>query len=278
MATLNTSTSGAISAEEVSALKSKYGEPLNRDDYIKYVVSVGVLCMAYGVVTTYYWFVAVILFVLGCLYGYRKVLPSVIEQDYFMNSMNERDVFIVNMTQILSDKSKTINSALQRASDRAKGELYNDLRVLLAKTASGTREEVHNAYKDIRDKYAQDMSFGQFMEQLETISLEGKSNLETLKELKSQHNSMVKKQNEFTLKKDESWKGVKRMVGIGLVAIVVMESAFGFKTSFEAYCRAPSGWITSLLFVGMTFYFLNAFRKIYFDDDIMSLKSKFTAK
>lgn len=271
---LKTKNRGVLKADEISALKSKYDDALNRQDYFKYVIMPGLLVAIYGLITTYSWWVTLIMFFIGAFYGFRKILPAIVEQDYYYNALSARDSFCINMTQILSDPTRTMPSALARSVDRTKGELKKDLLVLQANVTGSSREQVIEAFANVREKYAEDISFTQYLEQLETIYLSGKIDLAPLKDISSQHQDIMKKQYQFQEYKDTSWKGVKRLIIITVAIILVLEFSFGFKVSYEAYCRSIPGWITSAIYVSLILMNLVQFRKVYFDSDVMSIKRK----
>lgn len=275
---LTTKISGVLSADEVSALKSKYDNALDRDDYVKYVFLPALVPTIYAIICTYSWWLALLSFALGALYGFKVVLPAIIQEDYYYNSMVERDSFCINMTQILTDPSRTLNSAIERATSRAKGELKKDLMTLQANTTGASKEQVVASFKELRNKYHEDIAFTQYIEQLETIYLQGKIDLEPLKDISNQHQDIMKKQYQYQEDKDIAWRGVKRMLYISYAILLIIEMSFGFKVSYEAFCRSIIGWITSAIYVSIILSNLNSFRKNYFNTSIMSIKMKAKSK
>lgn len=280
---LKTKVKGQLNVDEVNALNRKYEGDLRREHYLQYIGKPAGFALALGVLFTYYWFVGLITGLLGAWYGYRYILPSIIKQRYYVSSLKERNAFVNNMTQILTDKSKTIGVALTTATSRAKGELKQDLKVLQASLLSSNSEQKMEAFHVMRNKYSHDVVFIQYLEQLETLALEGNSEglenlslsaqggsaLDTLKEIKSYHNDMLTQQLKFLTLKTEKYGEIVQLMQVLGIILVSLTISFGFKTYIGAFAHSPIGWVTSLIYYILLYTQLNKFRKLYFDDEIM---------
>lgn len=281
---VKTKKKGQFNVEEINALNKKYEGDLTRNDYFKYIILPGLVGAIVAILFTYFWWLAVILGILGVFYGYKYILPNIVKQNYFLASLKERNRFVNNMTQILTDRSKTIINALQAATSRAKGELYQDLKTLQASLSGADKEQVAEAFKIIRIKYQHDVVFVQYLEQLETLAQEGKGvgtkkdeeggPLDTLKEIKSYHNDMMLLQFKFMSLKDKHLGDMKQLIFVVCIIMAALTFSFGFKTYFESFARSPIGWITSLIYLTAMFMSINKFRKLYFDNEIMFVSKK----
>lgn len=281
---VKTKKKGQFNVEEINALNKKYEGDLTRNDYFKYIILPGLVGAIVAILFTYFWWLAVILGILGVFYGYKYILPNIVKQNYFLASLKERNRFVNNMTQILTDRSKTIINALQAATSRAKGELYQDLKTLQASLSGADKEQVAEAFKIIRIKYQHDVVFVQYLEQLETLAQEGKGvgtkkdeeggPLDTLKEIKSYHNDMMLLQFKFMSLKDKHLGDMKQLIFVVCIIMAALTFSFGFKTYFESFARSPIGWVTSLVYLTAMFMSINKFRKLYFDNEIMFVSKK----
>lgn len=280
---LKTKVKGQFNVEEVNALNQKYEGGLTRSHYMQYIGGPALLAATIGIMFTYYWFVALLLGLLGAWYGYRYILPSIIKQRYYVSSLKERNAFVNNMTQILTDKGKTIGTALGTATARAKGELKQDLKILQVSLAGSNEKQKAEAFTMMRNKYQHDVVFIQYLEQLETLAQEGNSDrlmegnikaqggsaLDTLKEIKSYHNDMLTQQRKFLELKTQKYGEIKQLLQILGIVLGSLTVSFGFKTYFGAFAHSPVGWITTLIYCTLLYFQLNKFRKLYFDDEIM---------
>lgn len=268
---------GIFDVEEVNALNQKYGEPLGQKHYLKYIGGAAAFCAFFATIFTYLWFVALFVGIFGAWYGYKYILPNIVKRNYFINSLNERNRLVNNLTQILTDRNKSILQALDAAGARSKGELHTDIKVLQASLMSADKKQSSNAFKVLRNKYEYDVVFTQYIEQVETLYLEGRSapeTLETLKEIKSYHNDMREKQIAYMKIKDEHLAGIKQLLMVLIIIIAALTFSFGFTVYFKAYARSIPGWAGSAIYLTAAGISLNKFRKLYFDNDIMSLTTK----
>lgn len=190
-----------VNAEEVNAFKVAYGKPLNKKDYLRYAAVPGLVTGVFSFLLLYIWWLSLILGVLGAVYGLKVLMPKIVKRAYERDSFRERNKFVNNMTSLLANDSQTLLTALSRASDRAKGELREDLKILMANILGADQTQVIQAFKNLSSKYHEDITFDQYLEQLETCVLEGRTNLETLKDIKTHHNETKEKRMNMNVKK-----------------------------------------------------------------------------
>lgn len=262
-----------VNADEINAIKVAYGKPLERKDYVRYALIPGLIVAGFSFILLYYWWVSLILGFVGALYGLKVLMPKNIQRAYEQTSFRERNKFVNNMTQILTNDSNTLLNALGRASDRSEGELMKDLKVLQARLMGADHEQVLQAFKVLSNKYRDDIIFVQYLEQVETASLEGKTNVDTLKDIKTYHNEMKEKKEDYERKKDGQLKDMKMLCSVVVIFILIIAFSFSFDTYIQAFARHPIGWGTSGIYMLLMFFFFKSFATYYFDDSILEVKT-----
>ncbi|PHE61156.1 hypothetical protein COF68_17825 [Bacillus toyonensis] len=262
-----------VNADEINAIKVAYGKPLERKDYLRYGLIPGLIAGGFSFILLYYWWVSLIIGFIGVLYGLKVLMPKNIQRVYERLSFNERNKFVNNMTQILTNDSNTLLLALGRASNRAGGELKKDLKVLQAKLMGADHEQVLHAFKELSNKYRDDIIFVQYIEQIETAALEGRTNVDTLKDIKSYHNEMKEKKEDYQRQKDGHLKDLKMLCGLVVFFIIVIAISFSFDTFLQAFARHPIGWGTSAIYMLLMAFFSKSFATYYFDDSILEVKT-----
>lgn len=271
MKSAKTQKKGVFNVGELQAYAVAYGKPLGKKDYFTLIIFPAFFLSLFSFLLVYYWWVSLIIFIVGLFYGLRMILPKTVKRNYEIRALQERNKFINNMTQILTDEEKTLVKALSQAKSRCAGELKNDLNVLEATLLSSDMDSVKEAFADLNTKYKEDIVFSQYAEQLETAVVEGKTNIDTFKDIKTYHNDLVRKTKEFHEIKNGHKKDMTQMLMIIVLFILAITFSFSFTTFFEAFARGITGWITSLLFFSMISLFLHKFVKLYFDDSIMEV-------
>ncbi|EMF0203582.1 hypothetical protein NXK88_002874, partial [Enterococcus hirae] len=164
----------------LSYYKEAYGQKINYKDYIQYIVGPGIFLGIFSLLLWYRVFLTIVMFIIGCIYGYKFIFPKIIYRTYQLNSLNERNKFINNMTQILMDDNKTVLKALQIVLPRLNGEFKEDISRLSSRIQGANNIEVTKAFNIITDKYQYDPIFFQFCEQLESAIIEEKNNTNIL--------------------------------------------------------------------------------------------------
>lgn len=269
---LNTRKKNILNVDELNAYKVAYGKPLGTRDYLYYV---GIPALAFGgfsFILLYYWWLSLIIMLVGAFYGFKVFLPKSIRKRYEAQSFSERNKFINNMTQVLTDDSKTVTKALSIVNSRADGELREDLTVLQARLMGADNHQIQVAFRNLADKYEDDIIFVQYLEQLETAMLEGRANIDTLKDVKSYHNDMKKKQTEYEFKKQGHLKDMKMLVGVVIIFILAISFSFGFSTYVNDFAHHPIGWVTCGIYILLMAHFFRKFSTYLFDDSILEVE------
>lgn len=269
---LKTQKKKVLNVDELNAYKVAYGKPLKAKDYIYYIGMPALLFGGFSFILLYYWWLSLIIAVLGALYGARVFLPKSVKQHYNSVSFAQRNKFVNNATQILTDENQTVTRALATANSRADGEFKEDIQRLQARLVGADNIQVKDGFKNLSEKYKDDVIFMQYLEQLETAMLEGRVNIDTLKDIKTYHNDMKKKQAEYEAKKQGHLKDMKMLCGVVLVFILSVSFSFGFSTYVNDFAHHPSGWISCGIYLLLMSQFFRKFSIYLFDNSVMEVE------
>ncbi|MCK1995459.1 hypothetical protein MPH61_23335 [Peribacillus muralis] len=258
--------------DEINALRIAYGDPLQKRELVSSLLipfSVGAI---FTFALFYYWWLAIIAGLVALIYAYKIMLPQNAKRAYEVNSFRERNNFVNNITQMLTNQERTVIDALKTVTERAHGEFKEDLLVLRASLLDANAKEQQNAFQVISHKYKNDVIFDLFVEQLATASVEGRFSMETLKDIKTYHNQVKKRQDDFMAQKQKEAYNFKFIVTIGLVLIMAITFSFGWDKFLNTYARNPVGWLTSSVYLFIISGYFVAFRNKLVDDNIMEVK------
>lgn len=268
---LTTRKKRVLNVDELNAYKVAYGQPLKTRDFVYYVGIPAFIFSGFSFLLLYYWWLSFIMALVGALYGVKVLLPKSVEKTYQYHSFVQRNKFVNNMTQILTDDGKTVSRALQLANARAEGEFQNDINELQARLIGADNNLINKAFKAIEDKYQDDVIFAQFLEQLETVMLEGRTNLDSLKDIKTYHNDMKKKQREYQSKKNGYLSDMKMLGVVVVIFLLAVSFSFGFSTYINDFARQPIGWISCGVYMSLMGQFFRKFSIFLFDDSIFEV-------
>lgn len=269
---LQTQKKNILNVNELNAYKVAYGKPLKSSDYVYYVGMPALIFAGFSFILLYYWWFSLIAGIVGAIYGAKTFLPKSVQKHYKAQSFAQKNKFINNMTQILTDESKTVTRALATANSRAEGEFQQDITRLEARLVGADNSQIRNGFKQLCNKYKDDIIFIQYLEQLETAMLEGRANIDTLKDIKSYHNDMKKKQNEYEIKKQGYLKDMKMLGGIVIIFILAISFSFGFDTYVNSFAHHPIGWVTCSIYMLLMLQFFRKFSKYLFDDSVLEVE------
>lgn len=268
---LSTNKRKILNVDELNAYKVAYEKPIGGRDYFRYLIVPSFTFALFSFILLYQVWVSVLLAIFGFIYGLKVFLPKSIKKNYESISFNQRNKLINNMTQIMTDETKTVNQALSLAGDRLDGELKEDLFLLQARLVGADNDRIKAGFKEFISKYVDDIIFVQFIEQLETSMLEGRTNIDTMKDIKSYHNDMKKKQTEYEKKKQSHLRDMKTLMIVVVVFILAISFSFGFSTYIENFARNWIGYITCSIYMSVIFIFFRQFTKYLFDDSVLEV-------
>ena len=135
---LQTEAKNRVNLEELHALNSAYGQRLKQKEIIQLVGLPAVVLGVFSLILTYIWWIVVGCTVIGAIYGYRFILPKVVNRRYQMQSLVARNKFLLNLTQVTMDNDLTVLQSLAYVIDETEGELSEDLRSLYAALGVGS--------------------------------------------------------------------------------------------------------------------------------------------
>lgn len=272
VAKLKTKKRNRLDVDELRAHRHAYGGKLGRKDYFKYI---GLPAFLFALVITlllYNIWVSVAFAIIGAIYGSVFFLPKSIKKEYEQAGFRQRNKFLNNITQVLTDENHTVLMALSKVKERADGEFKEDLERFHAMLIGGDNEIYRTAVIWFGNEYKEDIIFLQYLEQLETALIEGKTNIDTLKDIKTYHNEIQSKQQSYEAAKVEHLKNMKIIAGLIIGLIVVLSFSFGFDTYISAFAHHPVGWVTSGIFTTINIFFFIQFSGYLFDDSVMDIK------
>ncbi|MCM3034156.1 hypothetical protein [Niallia sp. MER 6] len=268
---LNTRKKRVLNVNELNAYKVAYGKPLKTKDFVSYVGMPALLFAGFTFLLLYYWWLSIFMAITGALYGMKVLLPKSVEKVYQYQSFAQRNKFINNITQILTDDGKTVTMALEIANTRAEGEFQKDINELQARLIGADNTMINKAFTSMENKYQDDVIFAQFLEQLETAMLEGRTNIDTLKDIKTYHNDMKKKQSEYQNKKNGHLTDVKMLGVVVVIFLLAVSFSFGISTYINDFARQPIGWVTCGVYMLLMGQFFRKFSFFLFDDSVLEV-------
>ncbi|KYD11477.1 hypothetical protein B4102_2205 [Heyndrickxia sporothermodurans] len=258
--------------DEVNALRVAYGNPLQKRELVSSLLMPFFIVAIFTFALFYYWWLSLTAGVVAMIYAYKIMLPQNTKRTYEVNAFRERNNFVNNITQMLTNQDRTVLDALKTVSKRANGEFKEDLLELQASLIDANPKEQQDAFQVLSDKYKDDVIFDLFVEQLATASIEGRFSMESLKDIKTYHNKVKKKQDDFMARKQKEAYNFKFILTIGLVLILAITFSFGWDQFLSVYARNPIGWITSSIYLLIISGYFLAFRNKLVDDNIMEVK------
>lgn len=263
-----------INVDELNAYKIAYGNPLNGKDYSKYI---GLPALGFGIlsfVLLYTWWISLICTFFGALYGAKVFMPMTLKKRYDQEAFMQRNKFINNTTQSLSDKNTTVKEAIKIAMYHANGKFEDHLMQFYALIHDGSKEDVYQAVTEITEEYRHDIVFNMYMKQIETGIIQGKQDLKAFKDVAQFHEFVKNGREEFALKKMRHLSGMKQVCSIMFMAILVLNNFPSFQEYLTVFARAPIGMISAFFFLLWFSINLKNFFNEYFDDEIMEVPLK----
>lgn len=225
-------------------------------------------------ILTYYWWLAFAGGLIGAVYGLAVLMRISVKRMYEQQAILQRNRFINNMTQLLTNKDESVMTAITWCAQDfvAKGEFKEDLDRLLIDLMDANDEEVKMAFQKLSDKYKNDLVFQIFVEHLATVKIEGRADIQKMKDIKSWHNDVVH-QREIFMKNKKSYSGQLKFTFLfTLIIIGILTFANGFNGYLKVFAHSPIGWVTSAVFLvplGIVFHW---FQTKMADDEVMEMK------
>ena len=260
-----------MSIDEMNAYRVAYSKKLGTSDYFRTIVLPGLGFGAFFYFLLFYWWIGLIMFLVGCYIGWRFILPASVTRDYKEKSFLERNRFLNNMTMLMFNPNNTLDKALISATDRANGELKADFSRLLSNMHVSGQDEIRDVFRQLERQYVNDIPFSQYIEQLEIIQTEGKLSPDSLENLKSFHNDLKRKQEYYNNQKVAKLRSFWVFPMFAVMSLVLVERMFGFKEYLNNVAHGPVGWVTAVIIAAGGIYAVIKLLRTFYDDDIMSL-------
>lgn len=274
MAKITTKKKNALNVDELRAYRIAYGGKLGVKDFASYVGVPAGLFGLFSFLLLYNGWVSFVCAFVGAIYGVKVLLPKSVRKQYEAEAFNQRNKFLNNITQVLTDDSQTVLMAIRKVTARAEGQFKEDLKKFHAMLIGADNERMREAIIWFSDKYDDDVIFLQYLEQLETAMIEGKTNTDTLKDIKTYHNDIRKKQEAYERAKLGHLRDMKQLIIITGILIIALAVSFGFETYLNAFARHPVGYVSSGLYLLMLSMFFKQFVGYLFDDSVMEIRKK----
>lgn len=262
-----------MTIDQMNAYRTAYGDPLRSKEIFTALVVPFMVGFVAVMILFYYWWLALIGGLIGLFYGYTVLMKNNIQRVYQQQSRIQRNRFINNMTQLLTNPNETVVSAINWCSQDivSEGEFKRDLELLVVELMDATPSEVKEAFFKMREKYKQDFVFSLYMENLITASLEGRTDIKKLKDLKSWHNDVMDQTNIFMKNKVGSVRQYNLTIAYTVGIIAVLTFAFGFDGYLLYYAHNPIGWISSTILLVLSGIYYQSFQTKLADDEVMEV-------
>lgn len=264
----------SMNVDELRAYRVAYGGKLGAKDVANYVGLPAGLFALFSFLLLYNGWISGLCGILGAIYGVAVLLPQSVRKQYEQAAFNQRNKFLNNITQVLTDDNQTVLMAIRKVTSRAEGQFKEDLKKFHAMLIGADNERMRESIIWFSDKYDDDVIFLQYLEQLETAMIEGKTNTDTLKDIKTYHNDIRKKQDAYERSKNGHLKDMKQLIIITGILIIALAVSFGFETYMSAFARHPVGYVSSGLYLLMLSLFFKQFVGYLFDDSVMEIRKK----
>lgn len=261
-----------FSIEDMQAKEEAYGHKLTVNSVIQMILSYSVAVFAFSYLLYSNMLVALILFGIACLLVLIFILPKEIEVKYYRRGLAQRNKCLNILTQVLSSHDSTLGYAMDFTSKRVTGEFSEDLKRLTSIImTSYDRKRLHEGFKQLTDKYKDDVIFCQYFEQIETVAYEGEYNIDVFQSLKSYHNDTFSIQNDYIKARKNNRTTVFSTTAIVFVLCLVLALSNGYEQYVKVFSHSMIGMGTSSLFLLLYAFVLVRFFKYYYDEPIMTM-------
>jgi hypothetical protein len=130
---------------------------------------------------------------------------------------------------------------------------------------------VHDAIESFKSNYETDIIFMQYMDQIESAILDGRTNIEVLKDIRSFHNSVKEKRDYFIRRKAKRGSEFFKIVLMLLGSVLTITFSLGFKKYVNGFAHTPIGWVSLTLYLLCIFLVFRSHLKKQEDDEVMEI-------
>ena len=214
--------------------------------------------------------VTIAVFIISSMFCWASILSKETYVNYVRKSYSERNRTINLLSQALSGGDATLFTALKQTIPSMHGELRHEFQILAGLLARSARnDELHDWFVNEISKYRDDVIFGQYLEQLETMNQEGVYTVSTFLNLAHYHNNLYQKQVQYINAKEQNRREVFTIVGLVFGLILVLAIMVNKWSGWvRLYAHSPFGEVVSVIFAIIYFMIVKSFIKYYYDESI----------
>ncbi|HAC3177465.1 TPA_asm: hypothetical protein GZK45_15095 [Listeria innocua] len=258
--------------DELNAYKTAYDKPIVRQDIITIMSKPFIFTFLFAYIVYFNWWISLIYAGIAAFYAYRVLLPGQIKRVYVEKSFIERHNMINHITQILTNEEETVLSALAQVTDGANGKFKEDLLKLRLQLSGANDSQILRAFKEFEDAYQEDKIFQMYVNQLTTTMIEGRTNVDTLKNLKSYHNTLKKMQDGFFAEKLHLHRKLLGMIQGGAILIGAIIVGLGWQQFIDQYAHTLIGIVFSTVYMFAIGIAIHRHNLLMQDDKVMEVR------
>lgn len=264
-----------ITIQDLNAWEQAYGHQLtNRRRFMKILPYVGSIT-AFTELLFVRLPVTITAFVLSTIFCWSAILSKETYVSYVRASYSERNRTINLLSQALSGGDATLFTALKQTIPAMHGELRHEFQILAGLLARSARnDELHDWFMNEISKYRDDVIFGQYLEQMETMNQEGVYTVSTFLNLAHYHNNLYQKQVEYINAKEQNRREVFTIVALVFALILVLAVMVDKWSGWvKLYAHSLFGEVVSCIFAFVYIMIVRSFVKYYYDESITTYGS-----
>lgn len=207
--------------------------------------------------------------IIGAVFVYKGILPYKVDDYYREQSENERNQFMQLVTQEMSSPDASIVYVMQRATDAASGEFYDDMMHLMIKIRQTSNVDVvHPAFQAIREKYKEDTFFCMMMDECETTYFEAQYNADTFRSFLDAHTFMIDRERYYE-KAKKDWQSNLMMLLVFCFFVECAVMMMGGYTQYQQLWLNIGGFSVSVFFFIVIAKIIRTFYRRFYDNDVM---------
>lgn len=253
------------------------GEDLNTNRILAIVGSYALMFGVFATLFTWNIIPGIILTTIMAIIGYYVLVPKEINARYFRYGLAQRHSFMSAVTQIFGEGNNanvTVETALRNSLVDLYGEFKQNVEGLISVIGeNGNGHKTHVAFLRMYRKYAGDIWFTNFLEQLETTEDEGVVNADAFHDLMKNADALFDNQFKYRREKKHQkslffWTNVAIL---GSIFVIPCEG-FGINNYINIYASTWVGWLISIIYIAYMILCYYLLYKYYYDESITSIK------
>lgn len=210
---------------------------------------------------------------IGAFFGWKNILPQIVEREYQKKQFVEKNRFVNTLTQLMSDGQRSVWLCLKSVASRVDGQFKEDLDILIARLRNADENEVRSSFSAFISRYEDDVFFSQFVDELCSSILEGRGNLKTLQELKDSYNVIKIKQEEFFSQKQALIQSAFVAFSIITGIVIALHVLPSIGSAYPAiFSHSIVGWVDFVIYYVAMLWVFNRLVVGYFDDNVLQMK------